>query len=117
MGITDVSVTDASFYLIFAESLGIPCLILFISVVFRFFRICTTSRHGGFTGVPTSEGSPYIIAPIMAIIAMLIYGALSGIIFSADHFLLMFLIMGLGEGIADFSKEDALLASGFGLSV
>ena len=117
MGITDVSVTDASFYLIFAESLGIPCLILFISVVFRFFRICTTSLHGGFTGFATSEVSPYIIAPIMATIAMLIYGALSGIIFSADHFLLMFLIMGLGEGIADFSKEDALLASGFGLSV
>ena len=116
-GITDASVTDASFYLIFAEALGIPCLILFISVAFRFFRICLTSLHGGFTGFATSDVSPYIIAPIMSIISMLIYGALSGIIFSGDHLMLMFLIMGLGEGIADFSKEDALLASGFGLSV
>lgn len=116
MGITTEASGNASFYLILTEALGIPCLFVFASVAVRFFRICLTALHGGFNGISTSLSTPYITSPMLSVLAILIFGCLSGVPFDGGYITLMFLIMGIGEGIAEFSREDAMLASGFGAS-
>lgn len=111
VGLHFPSTVHLSSYLSLAEMLGVPCLILLITVLFRYFRICLTGLYGIDANASKTKISAYIIAPMFSVSAMLIHAFFSCQLTCGNTFLLLFLIMGLGEATVGYAKEESVLLS------
>ncbi len=100
-----------SSYLSLARMFGIPCLILFISILFRYFRICLSGLYGMHSNVLRTQTAYYIIAPMFSVLAMALHAFYCCEAINGNALLLMFLVMGLGEATVNYAKEEAVLIS------
>ena len=88
-------------YTALSSELGIPCLIVFLAIVFMFIKhsvalICF-KRDGMY-----AKYSYYISAPLAGVGALLIDGFSSCTALHPSGLLLLFMLMGLGFGICDY---------------
>ncbi len=89
------------FYTALSSELGIPCLLVFVIIVFLFIKhsvaLLCFKRDGMY-----AKYSYFISAPLAAVGALLINGFSSCALLQPTGILLLFMIMGLGFGTCDY---------------
>ena len=98
---TEMSVSTP-FYTALSAHLGIPCLIVFIIIVFMFIKhlvsLLCFKREGGMY----AKYSYFISAPLISVTSLIIYGFFSSAALSPSGILILFMLMGLGFGVCEY---------------
>lgn len=103
------------FYTALSSELGIPCLVVFVIIVFLFIKhsvsLLCFKRDGMY-----AKYSYYISAPLASVVALLINGFSSCALLHPLGLLLLFMIMGLGFGTCDYVLCENETLSDYGRS-
>lgn len=113
VGISGEINVNTPFYLCMASQLGIPCLIVFLIIIFEFFKKTFSCIYPAKAHKLTAKYSYFAIAPTVSVTAVLIFGSFSGTPFYPINMLMLFMLMGFGFGIYEYVKyeNDALSSS------
>ena len=110
-GLQAVTSTFTPFYLCITSQLGIPCLIIFLIIIFEFYKCTFSSVYSDKANTVSAKYSYFASAPAVSVTAVLLLGFVSSAPMTLTGILITFMLIGFGFGINEYiGYENALLS-------
>lgn len=101
----------APLYTALPAELGIPCLIVFLIIIFIFFKTSISCLFFKKQNGVNAKYCYYAAAPLTAVFALLVHAFSSCVLLDLHGLLLLFMMLGMGFGVCDYiSCENETLS-------
>ena len=110
-GLKEIQSTFTPFYLCITSQLGIPCLVVFMIIIFEFCKSTVSSVYSDKANTASAKYAYFAAAPAVSVMSILLLGFFSSAPMTPVGILILFMFLGFGFGINEYVRcENALLS-------